>query len=310
MVSHLHDAGAAVVAFGRKQLQAGILSPDVVNSRRITIVRGDVRDRVLIERTLQEFSVDAVFHLAAQSKVQVAQQDPTETFEVNVEGTWNVLEAVRRTGRKIGVLIASSDMVYGESDGAPSTEASFTRGSSPYAASKLCAELLAKCYHEGYGVSTAIARTSNVYGGGDFNFERIVPSTIRAVMRGEAPTINSSGRPERDYLYVGDAVAGYARLASSLEDKAVSGETFNFSSGTPVSVSAIVEMILRLMERTDLNPRVLGQCTNEISTRHSSPAKAIQVLGWRPETSLESGLKKTISWFQAHANEACAEAHN
>ncbi|HVZ17879.1 MAG TPA: SDR family NAD(P)-dependent oxidoreductase [Terriglobales bacterium] len=309
LTSRLCKSGARVIALGRNTKPTGALSLDG-SSCRLTYVCGDISDRGVIQKVLEEFGIDTVFHLAAQSKVEIARQNPAETFEVNIKGTWNVLDAVRMTGRNINVLLASSDMVYGESAATPSTEIAPTRGRSPYAASKLCAELLADCYHQSFSVPVCIARTTNLYGGGDLNFERIVPSTIRAVMRGEAPLINSSGLPERDYLYIEDAIAGYLLLAEAMDDRAIRGETFNFSSGKAISVSTVVETILRLMQRTDLQPLILGRHSGEISIRHSSSAKAQEMLGWQPQTSLETGLKKTIEWYEAHAKEACVEAQN
>jgi len=215
---------------------------------------------------------------------------------------------VRNAKRPIRVVMASTDMVYADSSGLPHTETSAVGCASPYAASKAAAEIVAMCYQRTYGIPVRIARTSNLYGGGDLAFQRIIPGTIRAAIQGEAPLIKSDGRPERDYLYVEDAVAGY--LLAAREHKEGCGETFNFSATAPVSVSTVVKTILELMERTDLTPRVVGKSTDEIAVRHSSSARARQELGWIADSSLESGLKKTIAWYRAHISEIETQAHN
>jgi CDP-glucose 4,6-dehydratase len=257
---------------------------------------------------MREFQVETVFHLAAQAKVSAGRVDPVATFEANVQGTWNVLEAAVTSAHTIGVMLASTDMVYANSARPPYTESSPVETPSPYAASKFCAELVAQSYHKTYGLPVCIARTSNVYGGGDTSYERIIPGTIRSVLRGEVPVIRSNGLPQREYLYVEDAIAGYMLLAASMQDQEKCCEIFNLSSDMPLSVLAVVETIVRLMHREDLTPRVLEGKLNDTDIRHSSSSKAKQKLGWRAETSLEAGLEKTISWYQEHANELVMEA--
>jgi CDP-glucose 4,6-dehydratase len=271
-------------------------------------VKGSVTDGKLLQETMREFEVDTVFHLAAQAKVNSGKANPVETFEANVQGTWNLLEAAVACGRKIGVMVASTDMVYANSAEPPYTEGSPVDAPTPYAASKLCAEMLAMCYYQTYGLPVCIARTSNVYGGGDTSFERIIPGTISSILHGKAPVIQSNGMPQREYLYVEDVVAGYMRLATAMDDQEIWGQTFNFSSGRPVRVLEVVGTILKLMHREDLKPTVLEESLSDTDVRHTSSIKATQRLGWHAETALEDGLEKTISWYQEHANELLTEA--
>jgi len=310
LVRRLCENGARVIGFCRSEMPRSGLFSEFGLRDRIKFVQGSLADQALLERTIRESGADTIFHLAAQSKVDIARRYPSQTFETNIQGTWNLLEAVRNAGQIIRVVVASSDIVYESSRELPYTETSPMEGMSPYAASKACAELLAKSYHRFYGVRVCIARTSNLYGGGDLAFQRIIPGTIRSVIRGEAPVINSNGHSERDFLYVEDAVAGYLLLAAAMERAQICGEAFNFSAETPITVSVLVETILKLMERWDLNPQVLGQCADEIAIKHSPSLRAREELGWCADWSLESALKKTIAWYRAHAYGLHLEAQN
>ena len=310
LLSRLVASGARVIGFGRNSARAAETLSYLGPRAQITFVQGSLTGTKSLEQGIQEYSVDTIFHLAAQSKVDLARRNPTQTFETNLQGTWNVLEAARKVGRKIRVILASTEMVYGDSLAVPYTEDAPADNLSPYAASKICAEVLAKSYHRTYGIPVCIARTSNLYGGGDWGFERIIPGTIRAVMRGEAPVIKSDAARRRDYLYIEDAISGYMVMAEAMEREEVTGDTFNLSCDAPVSMATLVETILRLMERTDLRPQVLGEVASDTPVRHSSSSKARTKLGWCAETSLVAGLKKTIEWYQAHRNEVRLEAQN
>jgi CDP-glucose 4,6-dehydratase len=299
LVRRLCESGANVVGFSRSEIRLGGVFSYSDFPERFHLVRGSLAEGSLLLNTIRERSVDTIFHLAAQSKVEGAQQAPRETFEANIQGTWNLLEAVRNVGMPVRTILASTDMVYGESSEGAQSEESPIKAVSPYAASKACADVLGWSYHRTYGAKICVARMSNLYGGGDFGFQRIIPGTIRAVLRGEAPVIKSNGLPERDYLYVEDAVRGYLLLATAMEQPEVCGQTFNFSSEAPVSVLNVVELILKLMGRTDLKPEVLGH-GNETSIRRTSSFKARETLGWSADSTLESGLKKTIEWYQSH----------
>jgi CDP-glucose 4,6-dehydratase len=310
LLQALCETGAEVVGLCRNVVQARETLSEFGLGKRIVPIEGSVTDPASLQRVLREYPVDTIFHLAALSSVEDARKHPDEAFHTNIEGTWNVLEAVRTSRQPVKMLLASTDMVYADTGDVPFTEASAVCGLNPYAASKVCAELVAKSYQRTYGIPVCIARTCNLYGGGDSTFQRIIPGTIRAVNRGEVPVINSDGRPERDYLYVEDAVSGYMLLAQAMGQRELAGETFNFSAASPVSVLKIVDTILTLMKRTDLKPQVLGRCANELSLRHSSSTKARQELGWSASTTLDAGLKKTIAWYGAHKNEMRMEAQN
>lgn len=309
LVPRLCKEGARVVGFSRNEspTAAARLGPDLRD--RFTVVQGSLADSKTLRDTIVGNGVDTIFHLAAQSKVGLALENPVETFETNIQGTWNLLEAVRTAARPVQVVVASSEAAFDNPVGARETETP-AEALSPYAASKACAEFLAKCYNGSYGIMVTVARTSNLYGGGDLSYQRIIPGTIQSVIRGEAPVIRSSGLPKRDYLYVEDAVSGYICLARAMDRPEVCGETFSFTTGTAVSVLTVVETILRLMQRMDLKPTILRQETNEIPVRHTPSSRPRAEIGWCPDSSLVSGLEKTIAWYRSHAAEVCAEEQN
>jgi CDP-glucose 4,6-dehydratase len=265
---------------------------------RVKVVRGDVCDQSLIERILGEYEVDTVFHLAAQTIVGIANRNPISTFESNIHGTWSLLEACRRSPTVRSIVTASSDKAYGDQEKLPYNENQPLQGRYPYDVSKSCADLLAQSYAVSFKVPVAITRCGNFYGGGDLNWNRIVPGTIRSVLRGQQPVIRSDGQFIRDYFYIEDAVAAYILLAEKLaQNEALAGTAFNFSNETPMSVIDIVERILLLM-KSELKPVILGESVNEIRRQYLSASKARRLLGWRPIFSLDEGLKRTISWYK------------
>lgn len=274
---------------------------------RVGVVRGDLGDLSLLERILGEHEIRTVFHLAAQTIVGVANRNPASTFEANVRGTWTALEAARRSPAVAAVVVASSDKAYGEADHLPYDESTPLRGRHPYDASKACADLIAQSYAVTFGLPVAITRCGNLYGGGDLNWSRIVPGTIRSVLKGEPPVIRSDGRFVRDYLYVEDAVSFAVRLAEALADRPESlrGEAFNVSIERPVTV---LDLVRRILDRlgSDLPPVILNQASHEIVAQFLCAEKARRVLGWRPEFTLEQGLDETIAWYRA-ALSAAAE---
>lgn len=263
-------------------------------------VPGSVEDFGLIRRTLSEYAVDTVFHLAAQAIVGVAKVDPVSTLETNVRGTWNVLEAARLCGVR-QVVVASSDKAYGVSADLPYTETHALRGRSPYDASKSCADLICSMYAETYRLPVSIVRCANLFGGGDFNFSRTVPGAIRATLHGERFVIRSDGKFVRDCLYVKDAAEAYLRVAERLAaDSSLLGEAFNFSMELRLNVLELVEQILKIMGRQDLRPIIQNNVSHEIREQYLSSAKARTVLGWTPRYSLIEGLAETVAWYRNH----------
>jgi len=303
----LADAGASVVGIVRDRVPESRFWREGI-AERITVVRGDVEDGALLERVLGEYEVQTVMHLAAQTIVGIANRNPLSTFETNIRGTWRLLEACRRSTLVREVIVASSDKAYGTQPRLPYTEGDPLAGEHPYDVSKSCADLLATSYAKSFGLPVAITRCGNFYGGGDLNFNRIVPGTIRSVIRGEPPVIRSDGRLTRDYLYVEDAVLAYVRLAEALgATPDLAGEAFNFSNEHPLSVLELARRILGVMERPDLEPVVLDQATNEIPHQHLAAGKARAHLGWEPRYTLETGLDRTVAWYRAHLSEAGVE---
>jgi CDP-glucose 4,6-dehydratase len=256
-----------------------------------------VTDYELVERALNEYEIDTVFHLAAQTIVSIANRAPLSTFETNVKGTWTVLEASRRSPRIQSVIVASSDKAYGPPKELPYTEESALRGCHPYDVSKVCADRIAHAYAVTYDLPIAITRCANLYGGGDLNWSRLVPGTIRSVIRGERPLIRSDGTLLRDYLYVKDAAAAYLKLAESIKASGVMGEAFNFGVDDPKTVMDVVQAIIDVSEEPTMEPIILGEVKNEIRDQYLDSTKAKQVLGWTPRYSLKEGLGETMAWY-------------
>jgi CDP-glucose 4,6-dehydratase len=272
-------------------IQTGILSS-------VKVVRGDIRDQALMERVLGEFEVDTVFHLAAQTIVGIANRNPISTFEANIQGTWCVLEACRRSPLVKQIVIASSDKAYGDHDVLPYDETAALQGRHPYDVSKSCADLIAKTYAVTYGTPVTITRCGNFYGPGDLNWNRIIPGTIRSLLAGEAPQIRSDGSHVRDYFYVEDGAAAYMLLAEKLAaNPSLRGEAFNFSNEIQITVAELVERISKLLGSSQ-RPVFLNQASNEIVRQFLSAAKAREILGWRPLFDLDTGLDETIAWYR------------
>lgn len=292
--------GAHVVGLVRDDVPHSRLIQELV-FQHITVIHGDVRDYSLLERTLNEYEVSTVFHLAAQTIVGIANRSPVGTLDTNVRGTWQLLEACRRTSTVQAVIVASSDKAYGTHHHLPYDETFSLHGEHPYDVSKSCADLIANCYAQTYKLPVAITRCGNLYGGGDLNFNRIVPGTIRSILRGQRPIIRSDGTLTRDYIYVEDAVRSYVTLAEHLlVAPDLRGEAFNFSCEQPLSVRQLVEAILEQTGRSDLEPEILGDAPNEIDHQYLSAAKAERLLGWRPAFSLAEGLDRTIAWYRSY----------
>jgi CDP-glucose 4,6-dehydratase len=268
--------------------------------RQVAVVTGALEDYRTLERAINEHEIDTVFHLGAQPIVGVANRSPLPTFEANIRGSYNLLEACRVHKDLVKrVVIASSDKAYGESEVLPYTEDMPLAGRHPYDVSKSCVDLLAQAYWHTYELPVAIARCGNIYGGGDLNWSRIVPGTIRSLIEGRRPVVRSDGKFTRDYVYVEDIARAYMLLAQALDDASVHGEAFNFSAEKPYTVLEVVDALRELMNRRDLEPVVLGQVSAEIRDQYLSAGKARARLGWQASLSLKDGLKKTIDWYRA-----------
>jgi CDP-glucose 4,6-dehydratase len=297
LVRRLADAGAEVVCL----LRDWVPQSELVRSgtlERVRVVRGDVRDQPLLERALGEYEVASVFHLAAQTIVGVANRNPLSTFETNAGGTWALLEACRRSATVRTVVVASSDKAYGDNGSAAYDERTPLAGRHPYDASKACADLIAQSYAATFDLPVAVTRCGNLYGGGDLNWNRLIPGTIRSVLRDERPVIRSDGSLVRDYFYVEDGVEAYLLLAERLAaDPSLWGEAFNFSNERRITVLDLTRRILAEM-RSDLEPVVLNETRHEILHQSLLAGKARERLGWAPAFTLEQGLGHTIGWYR------------
>lgn len=301
LVEALLSRGAHVVCLVRDwEPRARLVEEGWID--RVSQVRGELEDLAVLERAVNEHEIESVFHLGAQTIVGTAARSPISTFESNVRGTWNVLEACRRAGKLVGrVVVASSDKAYGESEGLPYTEESPLGGKFPYDASKAAADLITASYFHTYALPVAIARCGNLFGPGDLNWNRLVPGTIRSALRGESPVIRSDGTLVRDWFYVGDAVDGYLALAEKVGESGIDGEAFHFGAERPLSVLELVGMILRLAGKPMLEPKVLGEAPHEIPKQHLDCSKARTRLGWKAARGIEDGLRETIAWYAQRA---------
>jgi CDP-glucose 4,6-dehydratase len=297
LVRRLIELEANVVCLVRDWIpQSELVRAHLID--QVKVVRGDVRDQPLLERIMGEYEVDTVIHLAAQTIVGIANRNPASTFDTNVGGTWSLLEACRRSPTVKQIVTASSDKAYGSHDQLPYDENAPLQGRYPYDVSKSAADLIAQSYAVTYGLPVAITRCGNFFGGGDLNWNRVVPGTIRSVIRGERPIIRSDGTYVRDYFYVEDGAASYLTLAEALARKAeLRGESFNFSTEHPMTVTELVDRVLKLMG-SDVKAEIRNEATNEIRAQYLSADKAHRLLDWAPLYTMEEGLTRTITWYR------------
>lgn len=295
LTKELLDKGANIIGLVRDTVPKSYVV-DIID--KITVVHGDIESLELIERALNEYEIDTVFHLAAQTIVGTANRSPISTFETNIKGTWNVLEACRRISTVKSVVIASSDKAYGVQEKLPYDETTSLKGTHPYDVSKSCTDLISHTYYNTYGLPVCITRCGNFYGPGDLNFNRIVPGTIRSLLKGERPVIRSDGTYIRDYFYVKDGALAYIHLAEQMhKDPAIHGEAYNFSNEIQLTVLDLVKKIIFLM-KSDKEPIILDEVKNEIKNQYLSARKAKDQLNWSSKYTLDSSLIETIEWYK------------
>lgn len=269
---------------------------------KVTMIFGSVTDYALMQRILNEKKIDTCFHLAAQAIVQTANDSPLSTFDSNIKGTWVLLEACRNNKNISRIIVASSDKAYGKHNALPYAEEFSLLPTHPYEASKACSDILARTYAQTYDLPIAVTRCANAYGGGDLNFSRIIPDTVRSVLQDRNPIIRSDGTPLRDYMYIKDVVNAYLVLAEKLDDKKNRGQAFNFGTGNPISVLDLVKKIIGISGKTSLKPLIKGKgkLKGEIDEQYLSSKKAKKMLAWRAEISLKEGLSETIEWYRRY----------
>ena len=298
----LVELGANVVAIIRDHVPQSELHRSGT-SDRIRMVHGSVTDGELLTRTFSEYEVDTCFHLAAQTVVGIANRMPVPTFETNIRGTWLLLEAARLWSETKRVIIASSDKAYGDQDELPYDEDTPLEGRHPYDVSKSCADLIALTYANTFNVPITITRCGNMYGGGDLNWNRLVPGVMRWALRGETPIIRSDGTLKRDYIYVMDVVDAYLTLAEAMETQDLTGEAFNFGMNHPLSVLEMTELILSVSPHPELQPEVMNEAKHEIRDQYLDSSKAREILNWEPAHTVEEGLRKTLEWYADYLGE-------
>ncbi|MBI2134234.1 GDP-mannose 4,6-dehydratase [Candidatus Woesearchaeota archaeon] len=296
----LVNSGADVTALIRDSIPNSNLNKSGT-IKKISVVTGSLTDLKVLERAFNEYEIDTVFHLAAQAIVGVANRSPISTFESNIMGTWNILEACRTSKKFEKAIIASSDKAYGDQENLPYTEEAPLLGTYPYDASKACTEIIARSYQETYGLRIGIARCANIYGGGDMNPSRLVPDMMTSLIQGRPLVIRSDGKMERDYIYVKDAVSAYLTLAKGINNNELSGQSFNFGTGKPITVLELVKKIIEAGGKKNAEIKVLGEAKYEIRRQYLNSEKALKMLGWKPKYSLEQGLKETFDWYESNA---------
>ncbi|MFN8382148.1 MAG: GDP-mannose 4,6-dehydratase [Anaerolineales bacterium] len=297
LLKRLTEAGANITCLIRDWVpQSELIRSGIIE--KVNVIRGDIRDRDMLERVLGEYEIETVIHLAAQTIVTIANRNPISTFETNIAGTWNLMEACRRSPKVKQVIVASSDKAYGDQEILPYDENTPLQGQHPYDVSKSAADLIAHTYAVSFDLPVAITRCGNFYGGGDLNWNRIIPGTIRSILRGQPPIIRSDGEYIRDYFYVEDGAAAYMLLAEQLAKRPeLKGQAFNFSNEIQVTVREIVERIKSNMN-SKFPPEIRNEITNEIRHQYLSAEKARTELGWKPMFNLDEGLQKTIEWYK------------
>lgn len=299
LAPRLVDLGARVVGLVRDEVAESNFHR-LELEKAVTVIRGSLEDYPLLERTVNEYAIEVVYHLGAQTIVGTANRSPLSTFKANIEGTWNLLEACRGKGHVRAIVVASSDKAYGSHKELPYREDFPLNPEFPYDVSKACADLIARSYFKTYGLPVVITRFANIYGPGDTNFSRIIPDAIRSVLQGKNPIVRSDGTPERDYLYIDDVADLYLLLAERIRE--TKGEVFNAGHNKPIRVLDLVEAILRLSGQTHLRPDIQGKGHphGEISRQRLDGGKVKRTLGWEPRVQLEKGLRLTITWYQEY----------
>jgi CDP-glucose 4,6-dehydratase len=299
------NEGANVIALVRDSVPRSLFydpSPLWDLQKKVTVVRGEIEDYSLIERVVNEYEIDTVFHLAAQTIVGTANRNPMATFHANIGGTLNVLEACRNHSKTVKrVLVASSDKAYGNLKGEAYNESFPLQGEHPYDVSKSCADLIARSYFTTYALPVTVTRCGNFFGPGDLNYSRIIPGTIRDVLQGKAPIIRSDGTFIRDYIFAEDGARAYLALAEAMVGGKFSGEAFNFSYGLRLTVKEVVDAVLKIMGKSNLKPEIRNEASHEIPVQCLDSTKAKTLLNWKPYFGFEEGLKQTVQWYTEHA---------
>jgi CDP-glucose 4,6-dehydratase len=293
--------GANLIALVRDNVPRSLFFDSATDwnlHNKVTVVRGEIEDYSLLERVINEYEIDSVFHLAAQTIVGTSNRSPLATFRANIGGTWNLLEACRIHSKKVKrVIVASSDKAYGNLKGEAYDENFPLQGEHPYDVSKSCADLIARSYFVTYGLPVSITRCGNFFGPGDLNFSRIIPGTIRDVLQGRAPVIRSDGTFIRDYIFAEDGARAYLSLAEAMVDGKFSGEAFNFSYGLRLSVTQVVEAVLKVMGKSNLKPEIRNEASHEIPVQCLDSTKAKTLLKWKPHYGFDDGLRQTVQWY-------------
>ncbi|MBU0581061.1 MAG: GDP-mannose 4,6-dehydratase [Candidatus Margulisbacteria bacterium] len=298
LAKELVEKGANVIALIRDIIPNSYLNLSGT-AQKINIINGSLTDFKLISRIVNEYEVDVCFHLAAQAIVGTANRSPLSTFESNIKGTWNILEACRNSKTIKGVVVASSDKAYGVQNILPYVEDTSLLGRYPYDASKACADILTQSYYHTYRLPVAITRNANIYGGGDLNFSRLIPDAICSALQNKQFVIRSDGKFERDYMYIKDAVNAYLTLGENLNRKEIQGQAFNFGVETPISVLEVIQKINELIGN-NIPPIILNEAKNEINRQFLSTKKAKELLNWVPKYCLSDGIKETIAWYNVY----------
>lgn len=300
MVEELVSQGANITCLIRDWIPDSKLVASGL-SEQTNLVYGELQNYDLMVRVLNEYEINTVFHFGAQTIGGTSSRSALSTFESNIKGTWTLLEACRENRRLIErIVVASSEKAYGSHNNLPYTEDMALQGRFPHDVSKSCSDLIAQSYFHTYRLPLAITRSVNLFGGGDLNFNRLIPGTIRSALRNESPIIRSNWRLVRDYFFVLNAVDGYIQLAEKMPDDALNGEALNFGYGEPLSVIELVDEILDIMGKSHLRPVILNEESNEITDQYLDCSKAQRLLNWRPMYKRREGLRQTISWYEEY----------
>jgi CDP-glucose 4,6-dehydratase len=291
LVQALMASGAHVCALLRSNSPGNEMFRRRIGKGGVEIKQGNVTSLDFVSRLVTESKIDTVYHLAAINTNTGSDLSPYEIFETNIRGVYTVLEACRTAPKPARAVVASSKEV--EDCFLPGAN----RPSHPYMTSKAAAELVARAYSDTFSLPVALVRSDNIYGGGDFNWSRLVPGTIRAILHGETPVIRSNGLFQRDYVYIEDVVAAYIAIGARLDNPAVKGQLFRVATGLGTSVLDMVKQIARAAGLPDIEPRVLNKKSEERVDAFYAPEFEQTVLGWKSQYSLAEGLSRTCQWY-------------
>jgi CDP-glucose 4,6-dehydratase len=264
---------------------------------KVTFIGGDFIDLNKMKHLILRHNFKTIFHLGAVTQVIDAYKSPMKTFRTNIDGTINILEAIRLINKKILFIYASSDKAYGELTGKSYKENHQLKGIYPYDVSKSASDLVAQSYSKTYGLKVGIIRCGNIYGPADYNLDRLIPGIIINTLKNKKIVIRSSGKLIRDYIYVYDAAKAYIMLMKKMLKNSKKLFIYNIGSKHNLTALIMLDKIQKLMKKKII-PLIKNNSKIEIKKQKLNYQKALKELKWKPNANLEKSLIETITWYK------------